>query len=60
MNEGEIDLREVMMNRETLIGKDIPRIDSVDKALGRAKYAGDMVLPGMLYSRVLRSPHAHA
>jgi CO/xanthine dehydrogenase Mo-binding subunit len=50
----------VSVNRETLIGKDIPRIDSVDKALGRAKYAGDMVLPGMLYARVLRTPHAHA
>jgi len=48
------------VSRQTLIGKDIPRIDSVDKALGRAKYAIDTVLPRMLYARVLRSPHAHA
>ena len=48
------------MSRETLIGKDIPRIDSIDKALGRAKYATDIVLPGMLYARVARSPYPHA
>ena len=27
---------------------------------GRAKYTGDIDLPGMLVARVLRSPHAHA
>src|SRR4029077_2948845 len=27
---------------------------------GRAKYTLDVQLPGMLYARVLRSPHAHA
>lgn len=48
------------MSRETLIGKDIPRIDSSDKALGRAKYATDIVLSGMLYARVARSPYPHA
>ena len=47
-------------SRESLIGRSLPRIDSLDKALGRAKYAGDMVLPGMLYGKILRSPHAHA
>jgi len=36
------------------------RIDSVDKALGRAKYAADMVLPGMLFAKVVRSPYPHA
>ncbi len=48
------------MSKETLIGKNLPRIDSVDKALGRAKFATDIVLPGMLYARVLRSPYPHA
>lgn len=45
---------------ETLIGKEIPRIGSVDKALGLARYAADMKLPGMLYASVIRSPHPHA
>ena len=48
------------MSRESLIGKSLPRIDSVDKALGRAKYAADMVLPGMLFAKVVRSPYPHA
>jgi CO/xanthine dehydrogenase Mo-binding subunit len=46
--------------KTTLIGKDLPRVGSVDKAMGRARYAGDMVLPGMLFGKTLRSPHAHA
>ena len=48
------------MSPETLIGKRLPRIGSVDKALGRAKYTGDIVLPGMLYGKILRSPYPHA
>ena len=30
------------------------------KASGRAKYSYDIVRPGMIYGRILRSPHAHA
>ncbi|SVD78852.1 uncharacterized protein METZ01_LOCUS431706, partial [marine metagenome] len=44
----------------TLTGKDIQRLDAVDKVTGRAKYTYDVNLPGMLYARVLRSPHPHA
>jgi CO/xanthine dehydrogenase Mo-binding subunit len=36
------------------------RHDGVDKVTGRALYGADVRLPGMLYGRVLRSPHAHA
>ena len=36
------------------------RHDGVDKVTGRAVYGADMNLPGMLYGKVLRSPHAHA
>jgi len=36
------------------------RPDGVDKVTGRAKYGADLILPGMLFARVLRSPHAHA
>lgn len=38
----------------------LPRIDSMDKALGTAVYCVDIKLPGMLYSALLRSPFAHA
>ncbi len=36
------------------------RPDGVDKVTGRARYGADINLPGHLYGRVLRSPHAHA
>ena len=36
------------------------RHDGVDKVTGRALFGADTNLPGMLYGKVLRSPHAHA
>jgi xanthine dehydrogenase YagR molybdenum-binding subunit len=51
------------MKRETelgIVGKPQPRIEAWDKVSGRARYAGDMQLPGQLYARILRSPHPHA
>ncbi len=43
-----------------LIGKRISRIDGPAKSGGRAKYTLDMNLPGMLQSRMVTSPYAHA
>ena len=42
------------------VGKPIPRLDGAEKVTGRAHYTADVVRPGMLHGRVLRSPHAHA
>lgn len=39
-----------------LIGKPAKRVDGRDKVTGRAKYTGDILLPGMLYARILRPP----
>src|SRR6185503_20822328 len=36
------------------------RPDGVPKVTGKALYGGDYKLPGMLYGKILRSPHAHA
>ena len=36
------------------------RHDGADKVMGRARYAADIHLPGMLHGKILRSPHAHA
>ncbi len=36
------------------------RHDGYERVTGRARYAGDIQLPGTLYAKVLRSPHAHA
>jgi CO/xanthine dehydrogenase Mo-binding subunit len=43
-----------------VIGTRPVRPDGVDKVTGRAIYGADVRLPGMLYGRVKRSPHAHA
>ncbi|KUO73823.1 MAG: carbon monoxide dehydrogenase [Desulfosporosinus sp. BRH_c37] len=48
------------MKEFTVVGKSIPRRDALDKVLGTATYTTDVKLPGMLYAKVLRSPHAHA
>ncbi len=36
------------------------RPDGIPKVTGRAMYGADLKLPGMIYGKVLRSPHAHA
>lgn len=41
-----------------VMNKQFLRRDSVEKVTGRAKYAGDIRLPDMLYARILR-PGAH-
>jgi len=40
----------------TIVGKPTSRIDAPDKVTGKAKYTGDIRLPGMLYARILRPP----
>ena len=42
------------------VGHNVPRIDAYERVTGRATYTRDIQLPGMLYARVLRSPHPHA
>ncbi|MBT4488402.1 MAG: xanthine dehydrogenase family protein molybdopterin-binding subunit, partial [Rhodospirillaceae bacterium] len=42
------------------IGKSPIRPDGIDKVTGAALFGADLILPGMLVGRILRSPHAHA
>ena len=42
------------------IGKNTIRPDGADKVTGRAEYAADTTMPGMIWGKVLRSPHPHA
>ena len=42
------------------VGQRTIRPDGFDKVTGRANYAADLTLPGMIWGRILRSPHAHA
>lgn len=43
-----------------IIGTDVRRLDGAMKVSGRAKYSFDRNLPGLLYGKIVRSPHAHA
>ncbi|MDE0113378.1 MAG: xanthine dehydrogenase family protein molybdopterin-binding subunit [Albidovulum sp.] len=36
------------------------RPDGVDKVTGKAQFGADLYAPGMLFAKILRSPHAHA
>ena len=48
------------MTALTSVGHPTPRIDAVQRVSGKATYTGDVRVAGMLYARVLRSPHPHA
>src|SRR6266571_637258 len=43
-----------------IIGTPRPKVDAYGKVTGRALYADDIMLPRMVYGRLLRSPHPHA
>ena len=47
-------------DKHTLLNHHLTRVDGPLKVSGVAEYTYDKRLPGMLYARVLRSPHAHA
>jgi CO/xanthine dehydrogenase Mo-binding subunit len=42
------------------IGQRTIRPDGADKVTGRAAFAADTTMPGMIWGKVLRSPHPHA
>ena len=51
----------VLSNQEfSVVGSRPIRHDGTDKVTGRAQYGADINLPGLLYAKVLRSPHPHA
>src|SRR5581483_4817539 len=42
------------------VGKPVGRVEGEAKVTGAARYAADVVLPGTLWAKCLRSPYAHA
>lgn len=44
----------------SVVGKRLPKIDAPDKATGRAVYTDDIVLPNMIFGKLLLSPVPHA
>jgi xanthine dehydrogenase YagR molybdenum-binding subunit len=47
-------------DKHVLLNHRMTRVDGPLKVTGAAQYTYDMRLPGMLYGRILRCPHAHA
>jgi len=48
------------MEELRVVGKSVERTDGRVKVTGKARFAGDLVAPGMLHGKLLRSPLAHA
>jgi 4-hydroxybenzoyl-CoA reductase alpha subunit len=48
------------MSNYSVIGTKVHRVDGPEKVTGSAKYTFDIVLPNMLYGKILRSPYPHA
>jgi CO/xanthine dehydrogenase Mo-binding subunit len=42
------------------VGRSVPRVDGIEKVTGQAKFLGDLVVPGMLQGKILRSSYPHA
>ncbi len=49
-----------VIDKETLIGKRIAKLDAPEKASGQTRYVHDLDLPGQLHAKILRSTRVHA
>jgi CO/xanthine dehydrogenase Mo-binding subunit len=49
-----------MTTTQSTLGRDTPQVTARAKVLGKAQYAGDIKVAGMLHGKVLRSPYPHA
>ena len=43
-----------------IVGQSTPRTDNTGKVTGEARYTSDVLLPGTLWAKTLRSPYSHA
>jgi 4-hydroxybenzoyl-CoA reductase subunit alpha len=46
--------------RLSVIGRSLVKVDAAAKVAGQTVFADDLVLPRMVYAKILRSPHPHA
>ena len=54
MNTGELNK---VFEKETIIGTRVTKPDAPDKATGKTIYINDMVLPRMLFGKILHTDH---
>ena len=57
-----VDKPNIVLSKQefNVVGSRPVRPDGADKVTGRALYGADTMLTGLLYGKILRSPHAHA
>ncbi|RJR30601.1 MAG: 4-hydroxybenzoyl-CoA reductase [Desulfobacteraceae bacterium] len=48
------------MTTYATVGKEVPRVDGGSQVTGEAIFCADLFMKGMLYGKILRSPHPHA
>ncbi len=51
---------EKVIEKTSIIGNRVAKLDAPDKATARTRYINDMVLPRMLYGKILRTERVHA
>jgi CO/xanthine dehydrogenase Mo-binding subunit len=56
VQRGELEQEEEF----SVIGRRVPKYDSLEKVTGKADYLIDLKVPGMLFGKILRSKYAHA
>src|SRR4030042_3264947 len=49
-----------MEKQFNVVGRRLPMIDAAAKVNGSAQFTDDLVFPGMLHGKLLRSPFPHA
>jgi putative selenate reductase molybdopterin-binding subunit len=54
------DHGESRAHKHAVVGHNVQKLDAVKLAAGRPAFTDDIQLPGMLYGKILGSPHAHA
>ncbi|MEA2252296.1 MAG: hypothetical protein QOG70_2538 [Solirubrobacteraceae bacterium] len=57
---GQVPVRQYRPSQYKVVGQPLERTDALEKVTGKAPFAYDMRLPGMVYGEILRSPVAHA
>ena len=48
------------MAEYNVIGTSLAKVDAPERVTGKAAYGADLDLPGVLWAKLVRSPHAHA
>ena len=54
------DKEPTIIEKDSIIGKGVPKPDAADKAIGRTRYINDLVLPRMLEGKILHTDRVHA